>query len=288
MAKILKDRLSVEDRLAQARAKHPQTLWARTRVIGGYGLTRNQYGISALDEVVFDDENIVPIGGVQYAMEMIFGVKGSLEIPELNDTALIGAQDTTITGTGGNPYAYGQKVCLFGVGTGGAAENNITKLEDKYNEYTVPDLIPLRYTSEALTEIDRAKYFGKKIIDNTTAYYLKKFDTDPVIRHLFKNGEDGEDGSEVDSSIFLGSTSMGIESFTETCLTISKKDVREWFNANGNIEESRINSIGLFTAVYDPEAKDYAHIQLFSKLNIPTEPLSLTKDMNIIYRVYGA
>ena len=58
MAKILKDRLSVEDRLAQARAKHPQTLWARTRVIGGYGLTRNQYGISALDEVVFDDENI--------------------------------------------------------------------------------------------------------------------------------------------------------------------------------------------------------------------------------------
>ena len=60
-----------------------------------------------------------------------------------------------------------------------------------------------------------------------------------------------------------------------------------------------MNSIALYSAVYDDGAKlnpadknelkgDYADIHLFSKLNIPTEPMSLTKDMHIIYRVYGS
>lgn len=277
----------IEDKLSGR--KHPQTLWAKTSISMGYGLHKNELGISTLDEVIFEkEENIVPIGGVQYAMEMIFGTKGSLEIPVLNDTMQIGAQGSTIVPGDTMPYAYGQKVCLFGVGTGGAAENNITKLKDKYNESTVPDMVPFRFTNDTLSDADALRYFGKKTVDATTAYYLKTFDTDPVIKHLFKNGEDGEDGSEVDNSIFTTSTDMGIESFTECCLTISKKDIREWFEYNGDIEECRINSIGLFTAIYDAEKKDYAQIQLFSKLNIPTEPLALSKDMNIIYRVYGA
>lgn len=289
MTKILKDSICLDDKIAgSVQAKHPQTLWARTRVIGGYGIHKNEYGVSQLHETVFDQSNIVPIGGVQYAMESIFGVKGSLTIPTLNDIAQIGAIGSMVAPSGGMPYAYGQKVCLFGVGTGGAAENNITTIKDKYNEYTLPEMIPFRFTNEDLSETDRLKYFGKKDIDDSIAYYLKKFDTDPIIRHVFKNGEEGEDGSEVDSSYFNTGSETGVESFTECCLTISKKDVREWFAYNGNIEESRVNSIGLFTAVFDPELNDYANIQLFSKLNIPTEPLSLTKDMNIIYRVYGA
>ena len=148
--------------------------------------------------------------------------------------------------------------------------NEIVEIVNKYNEYIIPDMIPFRFSAEELSEADKVKYFGKKEIDNVTAYYLKKFDSEPVIRHVFKNGEDGEDGSEVDATYFNSATETGVSSFTEICLTVTKKDVREWFKYNGNIEESRVNTIGLFSAVYDSANDDYANIQLFSKLNIPT------------------
>lgn len=289
MSKILTDHLHYKDEIVNRKSNHPQTLWARTKIIGGYGLRKNSLGVSSLDEVVFETENMVPLIGVQYAMEMIFGAKGSLTIPTLNDTMQIGVQGVGELPQYGMPYLYGQKVCLFGVGVGGAAENNITALQVKYNEINVSDMVPFRFTNGALPVSDEDKYFGKKLTDDGyTAYYLKRFDTDPVIRHLFKNGEEGEDGSEVDGTYFESFSELGVQSFAEALLTISKKDIREWFQYNGNIEETRINSIGLFTAVYDEANKDYRQIQLFSKLNIPTEPLSLMKDMNIIYRVYGA
>lgn len=288
MGKILKDRMLVEDKISDLKAKSGKPLfWAKTKIIGGYGLKTNELGLSELDEVVFEKDNLVPIGGVQFVMEMLFGVKGSLEIPSLNTVANIGAQSTTIVPSNDMPYPYGQKVCLFGIGTGGASENNLTALEVKYHESEISDMIPFRYTNEELSETDRDKYFGKKIVEDTTAYYLKRFDKNPDIRHFFKNGEEGEDGSEVDNSFFNTGSETGVESFTEACLTVSRKDVREWFESFGEIEVPRVNSIALFSAIYDPNAKDYANIQLFSKLNIPTETLSLVKDMNIIYRVYG-
>ena len=47
----------------------------------------------------------------------------------------------------------------------------------------------------------------------------------------------------------------------------------------------------LFTGQYVPSTSvtdygDFRDVRLFSKLNIPTEYLSLNKDLNIIYRVY--
>lgn len=284
--KILKDRLHYLDEIHT----HPQTLWARTQILGGYGRRVNSLGISSLDEVIFETENMVPLIGVQYALETIFGVKGTMiTIPTLNESMQIGAQGVVnIPKDDDMPYAYGQRVCLFGIGDAGAAENNLTALEVKYNETNVSGMIPFRYTDEPLSDTDQLMYYGKGTKDGHTAYYLKKFDQDPIIKHLYKNGLEGEDGSEVNSDFFNGKNETGIQSFAECCLTISKKDVREWYAANGHIELSRINSIGLYTAVYDTAQKDFAQIQLFSKLNIPTEPLSLSKDMNIIYRVYGA
>lgn len=284
--RIIRDDISFVDKTGGS--NKTRTLWARTKIVGGYGLYKDQFGVSQLNEVCFEQENMVPLGGVQYAMEMIFGVKGSIVIPTLNELYQIGALGSGITPAEGMPYAYGQKVCLFGIGVGGAASNNLTTLDVNYNEYDISEMIPFRYTNDALSDSDSLKYFGKKYVDDVQAYFLKRFDTDPVIKHCYKSGIDGEDGPEADDNVFTSVNNTGIESFTETCLTITKKDVREWFIHNGNIEEARVNSIGLFTAVYDEQLQDYANIRLFSKLNIPTEPLSLTKDMNIIYRVYGA
>ena len=297
MNKILTDRISLSKNtidVSQIKENdHKSGLWAKTRIIGGYGLHKNSLGISELDEVVFDKTNMVPLGGVQFAMEMIYGVAGPIAIPRLDaEPYNIGAVGSTVAPSGGMPHPYGQKVCLFGVGYGGTEENNLTVIEVKYNDYEVASMVPFRYTADPLSEADKLKYYGKKAESgsNIVSYYLKRFDEDPIIHHLRKNGVEGEDGSEITSREEAYNTPIGegIETFTESLLTISKKDVREWFDSIGKIEETRINSIGLFSAVYDAELKDYANITLFSKLNIPTEPLSLTKDMNIIYRVYGS
>ena len=268
-----------------------KSLWVKTKIIGGYGLRKNSLGISELDEVVFSTENMVPLGGVQFAMEMIYGVKGPIDVPRLDKAPYnIGATESTLAGEYGMPYPYGQKVCLFGVGYGGTEENNLTVKEVKYNDCQVSEMVPFRYTNDPLSVSDQEKYYGKKNVEGVEAYYLKRFDEDPKIHHLRKNGIDGEDGREVETKADAYDTDLGdgIETFTESLLTISKKDVREWFEHMGKIEETRINSLALYSAVYDAELKDYALITMFSKLNIPTEPLSLTKDMNIIYRVYGA
>ena len=299
MPKILNDSFSVKDEIINA--KHMPTLWAKTRVIGGYGLHKDRLGISQLNEVVFETENLVPLIGVQYAMESIFGVKGSINIPTINEHPYNNTEMPTIgstkifTPTGNLPYAYGQKVCLFGVGTGGAAENNITALDVRYNEIGINtisypnNMIPFRYTNDSLAATDVNKYYGKAQVNGVTAYYLKAFESDPEIFHVVKNtDEDNIEENLISSDYFKSDTSVSVESFAQITLAISKKDVREWFTAQGNTEVPRVNSIALFTAIYDSDAKDYAQIQMFSKLNIPTETLSLKKDMNILYRVYGA
>lgn len=284
--KNIKDSLCMIDESSNGVKQH--TLWNRTQIIGGYGLHKNSAGISELDEVVFEEENMVVIGGVQYAMEVIFGIKGPLNTDYLNNLMGIGVQSNETVGTLPHGYPLGHAVCLFGVGTGGAAENNSTVHDVKYNEREVSDMIPFRYTNEPLSGTDVNKYYGKKQVESTTAYYLKRFDSVAIIRHLWKDGEEGEDGTEVDSDVYSSARTEPIESFTEIVLTITKKDVKEWFKANGGVENSRINSIGLFTGLYNEAEQDYEKIKLFSKLNIPTEPLSMAKDLNIIYRVYGS
>lgn len=289
MNKIITDQIAMNDKIS-----HPG-IWAKTEVIFGHGLHKNANGISELDEVVFETTNMVPLIGVQYAMEMIFGIKGDLKIPrpvisgsQLGSTDISGG--ASISGDKDMPYPYGQMVCLFGIGTGEGQNGNIVAPEVYYNETNVTNMIPFRYVAsnnDILTADEKLMYFGKSSAGDAayTGYYLKRFDHDPIIYHK------KTDGSDVEESIFdSGTKTPGgtIESFTECNLTITQADVREYFNARGNTEVPRISSLGLYSAVFDTTAKEYANIQLFSKLNIPTEVLTLTKDMNIIYRVYGA
>lgn len=288
MTKHLNDSFSMKDKVGGAH-KHRPTLWAYTQIIGGYGLHTNpETGMSELDEVVFETENMVPIGGVQFAMEQIFGVAGPLTVPSLSKNDGIGATDSTMEGSADNPHPYGTKVCLFGIGVEGAAENNLTANEVTYLESKVSGMVPFRYTNQALSEDDQKKYFGKKMVKETQAYYLKAFDGVPVIHNFKASNVEGEDGDEVTSDAFDTVSDKTIQSLTEMNLTISKKDIKEWFTAQGNVEDSRVNSIALYSAVYDADKGDYADIRMFSKLNIPTEPMSLTKDMHVIYRVYGS
>ena len=65
------DQLNMSDKINDRKP-----LWVKTEIIGGYDPYVDKYGVTQLGEELFKDENMVTIGGVQYAMEKIFNVSG--------------------------------------------------------------------------------------------------------------------------------------------------------------------------------------------------------------------
>lgn len=311
MALVVNDNFNVNDRVAMPSLQNPG-IWARTEVIGGYGdVNINPFGKSTLGEVCFRKKNIVPIGGVSYVMEQMFGTKETqISVPTLySETGIGGANSAAPTETYVSPdgnktvtYRYGHFVQLFGVGITGTGENDVTIYKPDYREKSIdmtkvnPDgltvtgtMLPFRYTSETLSSAERKQYFGKKTDSaGITGYYLKRFESTPVIKHIWKTGEDTDSETLVPAADVWNNTSgmNAVESFTEIILKVSKKDIKEWFIHLEQEDRTRINTIALFNGQYNNN--DYRDVRLFSKLCINPEYLNLSKDLNIIYRVYGA
>lgn len=311
--KKLKSLPKVNDNL-----KQHGCIWARTEVIGSYSPVRyNPHGKSSFNETVFDSSNTVPIGGVQYLMESLFDVRGPITVPTLYDQTGIGLanspipSDTYKTPNGDKivTHRIGHHVCLFGVGITGTAENDVTVYPVDYRENSIElsrvttdgatltgAMIPFRFTASTLNEYERKKYFGKYVDSaGITGYYLKAFETDVTIKHIWKSGKEVDSETEVaEDEIWENLTGVNtIETFAEIILKVSKEDVKEWYNYLDQDDRARINTIALYTGEFMPNEAadgygDYRDCMLFSKLNIPVEYLSLSKDLNIIYRVYGS
>lgn len=245
-------------------------------------------GYNELGEEVFRTENSIVLGGALFVLEKVFGVSSPLTVDYLNNIMGIATTGTPVT----EIYPKANTVCLFGVGTGGAGDSIVSVNDVKFQEREVFDIIPFRATDAALPTSEAPKYwFRKALADGKTGYYLKKFETAPQIKVLWKDAEGDEDGSAVESGVHSSARTEPIETFVELVLKISKNDCREWFELNGNVEQTRINSIGLFTGVESTLAdgkKDYKQVKLFSKLNINNEMLTLAKDLTIVYRIYTA
>ena len=283
----ISDNLNNRDGVSFSMKRSP---YVRTKIVGGYEPYKDKNGITQFGEVVFETENMIVLGGSLFTLEKVFGVKSPINIRDLRDIMSLPSNDTPITN---NKDTY---VCLFGVGTGGAGES-ITDVKDvEYYEDGIYDMVPFRQTDSELTYEDSLKYFFKKPITvnidggqiSKTAYYLKRFETNPEIHVLWRDAEGDEDGSEVGDDVHATPSSnvTPIETFIELTLKITKNDVREFFDDNGNVEAARINSIGLFTGVKNDADDDYQQIKLFSKLNINNEILVLAKDLTISYRIY--
>lgn len=358
-ALVLRDDLSMHGSVENI-VTHEPTLWARTKVMFSHddvGYDKNGIahfirkiptGVSSLGETIFravkvkpehEEENTVPIGGCQLAMEMLFGVKGPLNVPTLYSENGIGYADTagsTEEGATGNGNKYptpdgkektalykpGYLVQLFGVGITGTAENDIAVYPVGYREKSINlsivskdglkldgHMIPFRHVSTGLTEAEKKVYFGRKKENGKTSYYLKKFESEPTIKHIWKTGDEVDMDKETvvtEEEVWSNASTESknaIESFTQFVLKINEQDVKEWFAAKGESERTRINTIALFTGLYSKTGKykeendaeqsdttnnggDYQDVRLFSKLNINPEFLTNSKDLNIIYRVY--
>ena len=330
---ILKDNIGMSDKLVPMPKLHRSGMFQRTRVMGGYGFTRDVNGISSLGETTFDTENMIPIGGCQYSFEQLFGVKGPLTVPTLYEVSggTIGCPDVSMLDYQANGedikyyipalngetdykeliHPHGEYVCLFGVGITGSAMNVLTKPPVDYKEFSIQEslgvedgnpmtgvMIPFRFTANQMSEADSVKYFGKTgtwSASNTDniGYYLKRFESDPTIMHFWKAASDEtESTNEVSQNEYYPRVSTAnsstIETYTEMILKITPKDIKEWFDATSNIDETRINTIALFTGRYNKLLGDYENVRLFSKLTFQVNNLSLTKDFVIIYRIYSS
>ena len=84
------------------------------------------------------------------------------------------------------------------------------------------------------------------------------------------------------------SSTNSVESFVEMYIQINKKDLKEYFDAIDEEDKTRFNTFALYTGRYNRDADDFEDVRMFSKLCINPEFMTLTKDLDFIYRIYGA
>ena len=279
----LSDNLNSTDKLVNTPAKVEPL---RVESTQGKVLKTKIIGLDTLTgEKLFEEENQIVLGGALFILEKVFNVEAPINVEYLNDIMGI-CTNSPIE----DIYPRETGVCLFGVGTGGCGDASRSVVDVKYYEREIFDMIPFRITDEEFTGTDIGKYWFKRYeADGKISYFLKSFEREPKIKVLWKDGEEGEDGSEVATGVHNTERTEPIETFVEMILKINKKDCREFFEINGDIEAARINSIGLFTGILSTNeygVPEYKQVKLFSKLNIPNEMLVLSKDITIVYRIY--
>lgn len=284
----------------------------RTQVIAGYDHYIDNLGRDAFGKVVFEEENMLLIGGSIFTLEKLFGVRSSLEVSQLSDVfTTMGLNKPSVwNGASSAPHPENSTVCLFGVGTGGADESIASIHDVKYYQRNISGMIPIRHVEDdsILSPSDHDKYFCRSVNDGMISYYLKKFEN-VTIECKWRDSDNEAEGSDVDADYYNTSdnNTTPIETYVQITLKISKDDVREYFEAMDeveNIEKARINTIGLFVGVpkdldtkinveYDPatgETKqrtfDYDQVTCFSCLNFDNEMLALPKDLTFIYRIF--
>ena len=278
----LNDKVNNHDELTNGNIKpmrienSTQNKVLRTQIIGLDTLT---------GEKLWETENQIVLGGALFILEKVFNAESPIFVDYLNNIMGINNMDPV-----DEIYPKDTCVCLFGVGIGGCGDAYTSVADVKYYEREIFDMIPFRITDDEFTGADIDKYWLKRHEDDgKISYFLKSFESPAEIKVLWKDGEEGEDGSEVDTGVHNTERTEPIETFVELILKVNKKDCREYFEINGNIEAARINSIGLFSgipSVNEYGEKDYKQVKLFSKLNIPNEMLVLSKDVTIVYRIF--
>lgn len=269
---LIKDHLYMPDEVS----KKPYTGW-RSAIVG-----KNKLG-----ETLFESENRLVLGGSFYVLGKLFDVPPPIKIEYLNDIMGIA--------TGGDPitdlYPRENKVCLFGVGTGGADESISNVYPVSVKEREIEQMVPFRFT-ESLTPEEEQMYFFKKKdeVSGKTLYYLKHFAGEPDMKALWVDAKvEGEDGTPVQTGVHINPRQDDIESFVELPLHINARDLREWFEANGEIEKSRFNTLAIFSGTFADCGgyMDYKQVTMVAKFNIPNEMLLLEKDLTIYYRIYA-
>jgi hypothetical protein len=256
----------------------------KTMIMAGYDLKTNKNGVHYLgEEIIERQHNKVVVGGSIEMLKKIFGAESSLTVSSLNELM-------SIDNTGVPVNGETKTVCLFNVGIGGCGSSyaDVQVTLDQAN--TVPSMIPFRIVSTPAA-VDQDKYWFKKSLNDSGmyAYYLKRFENNPTVHCLFKDGIGDEDGTEVTGNPASYNRTEGVETFVELVLEISSDDLREYFALYDNPDFPRFNTIGLCSGTLSTLANgefEYRDVHQFSVLNFSNEILHFEKNLSIIYRVY--
>jgi len=248
----------------------------------------NEFG-----EVIFTRaQNDTVLGGAIFVLEKLANVRSTLEVATLNQIMEINQSMVPISGV----YPKELGIAAWGIGIGGSGDTIGSVKPVKFYEREIGsnnhsnEMVPFRVVDTPFTGPEAAMYYGaKKGVDNKISYYLKNFETAPAIRVLWKDGAEGEDGTDVDNNVYNTNRTEAIEVFIEYILKLTKKDVREYFQKIGQIEMCRVNSIALCTGIKKeiiPGTFDYTDARMFSKLNFGNELLENNKEVTFRYRIY--
>lgn len=239
--------------------------------------------IAGTNITLFRGHNKVIIPGSYYTACKHFGINPPIKLPTYN-TAL-GLDEIHSLSDAEERNAF---VTLFAVGTDGCGPESSQVFDVDYTKWIKPEsLVPFRYVFDDndLSDPMRKKYFGRKKVTGTdkTAYYFKAFETIPTMHIQYI------DGTPIDNNIFISDNNTDVETYVELKLTITKEDCREFFEATTGINDAKINTISLLTAV-PKEINGYTYyqgIRPLTKLNFPNESLiDLTKGIDITYHIY--
>ena len=250
--------------------------------------------IDGMGNILFTrKQNNVVLGGSIYVLEKLLNIRAALQVADLN--TIMGIMNENPTFTDDDVIPRDHHVCLWGIGIGGSGDSigsvravNFYEREIGSNGNST-EMIPFRVVEGELSESEKENYFFHKDLgDGLTGYYLKAFQSEPVIKVLWNDGLDGEDGTEVTADVYNTDRTDAIEVFAELNLFLSKKDGREYFNLLGELEKARVNSISLCSGIkkeYESGKYDYTNVGMITKLNFGNEMLE-NKEITFRYRIF--
>ena len=244
-----------------------------------------KFYIHGTDIPIFEEDNKVIVPGSAFTVMKHFkDISIPVKTPTYNN-ALGLDHITSITDSEERLNSY---VYLFAVGIGGCGPENSQKYDVDYTKWIdTSDLIPFKYqlTANDLSDDMREVYFGRKAIPaaDRIAYYFKAFDAAPVFKQQYI------DGTPIDDNIYISDNDMDVESFVEIKMSVTNRDCRDYFLATTGINDARVNTVSLLTAV--PKVIEgytyYQNIRPLTKLNFNNISLiDETLAIDIIYQIF--
>jgi hypothetical protein len=280
ISKKLYDRLVARDQLLDTLGQQHHVLRTRVDAYDEFG------------KVLFSkQQNETVLGGALFVLEKLANIKASMKVASIN--SILGIND--VIPISESSATADDQLCLWGVGIGGAGDALGSRRTVQFYEREIgqngftDQMVPFRVVATPFTSSDEnfnKYYLRRQRSDGLYEYYAKAFETDPFVKVLWEDGEEGADGSEVESDVYATSRTDGIETFMELHLQLTKKDIREYFQHMGEIEMARINTIGLFTGrkmEIEPGFFDYVNVKMFSKLTFENESLQNSKAISFRY-----
>jgi hypothetical protein len=150
-------------------------------------------------------------------------------------------------------------------------------------------MVPFKYrTSDAdLDDTYRAQYFGRTEVNSAVAYFFKTFDEAPTL--IRRYADDSTFLSNVED-VWADTRAAEAEAVVQLKMSVSATDCREYFQKRSGVNDSKVNSISLCTAVpyvRDTNKIEYLDIRPFTRFNFPNEALiDTSKGIDITYYLY--